>query len=163
MSDRPIAPYDALVPSPLGPLGICLAGGRLTGLQLQPQGAAPAADRDPLAQEVARQLQAYFADPHWRFDLPLALGGTPFQQGVWEQLQAIPPGETLSYGELAALLGSGPRAIGGACRANPCPIVVPCHRVVAAHGLGGYSGARGGTWVDVKTWLLRHEGALPRP
>jgi methylated-DNA-[protein]-cysteine S-methyltransferase len=74
-------------------------------------------------------------------------------------LRSIPPGRTRTYGELASKLGTSARAVGGACRANPCPVVVPCHRVVAANGLGGFAGDTSGRKLEVKRWLLRHEGS----
>ena len=111
-----------------------------------------------LAAAACAQLQAYFRDPRHAFDLPLDRRGTPFQERVWEALAAIPAGEIRTYGSLARLLGSAPRAVGGACRANPLPIVVPCHRVVGVAGPGGYAGESGGGLAAVKRWLLRHEG-----
>jgi methylated-DNA-[protein]-cysteine S-methyltransferase len=112
---------------------------------------------------VLRQLGAYFRDPRFRFDLPMESAGTPFQRRVWEVLRAIPSGETRTYGALAAELGTSPRAVGGACRANPVPLVVPCHRVVAADGLGGFSGATAGPRLAAKRWLLVHEGSIAEP
>lgn len=108
--------------------------------------------------QAKQQMLSYFKRPQSGFDLPLRLKGTAFQQRVWQALQAIPPGEVLTYGDLAALLKSSPRAIGGACRANPAPIIVPCHRVVSRHGMGGYSGDTEGANMDIKLGLLRHEG-----
>ena len=116
------------------------------------------AARGSLAAEAYAQLQAYFHDPRHVFDLPLDRQGTPFRLRVWRALEAIPPGETRTYGALARLLDSAPRAVGGACRANPLPIVVPCHRVVGAAASGGYAGSTGGGLLAVKRWLLRHEG-----
>lgn len=112
----------------------------------------------PAARAAENQLHRYFDDPHSGFKLKLALDGTPFQQRVWKRLVRIPPGKPLSYGELARRLGTGPRAVGGACRANPAPIVIPCHRVVAATGAGGYCGNMRGKFLRAKRWLLRHEG-----
>ncbi|MCP4042152.1 MAG: MGMT family protein, partial [Gammaproteobacteria bacterium] len=83
--------------------------------------------------------------------------GTDHQLRVWNALGEIPPGETMTYGELARHLGSGPRAVGNACRSNPVPIVVPCHRVVSATGLGGFMGDTAGEPMAIKSWLLRHE------
>lgn len=103
-------------------------------------------------------MQRYFSDPAWVFDLPLDLQGTDFQRTVWAQLQRIPAGTSTTYGQLAQALNTSPRAVGNACRANPCPIVVPCHRVVAAGGVGGYAGRTGGRPLAVKRWLLEHEG-----
>nr|MBP6637063.1 methylated-DNA--[protein]-cysteine S-methyltransferase [Sulfuritalea sp.]MBP7423603.1 methylated-DNA--[protein]-cysteine S-methyltransferase [Sulfuritalea sp.] len=109
---------------------------------------------------AVRQLRAWLADPAFEFGLPLAPAGTHFQRRVWARIAAIPSGQTLSYGEVAAAIGSGPRAVGNACGANPYPIVVPCHRVVAAnHGLGGFARNSGGFLLDIKKWLLRHEHA----
>ena len=109
---------------------------------------------------VREQLMAYFEDGSYAFELPLDLQGTAFQIRVWEALREISPGCTVTYGALAGQLGTGARAIGGACRANPCPIVVPCHRVVAGRVLGGFAGDSSGRKLAVKRWLLRHEGAL---
>ncbi len=107
-------------------------------------------------------LEAYFRDP---MDCgpapPMAARGTPFQQRVWRALCHLPPGRVLTYGEMARCLGTGARPLGGACRANPCPILVPCHRVVARRGLGGYAGGVDGERLGIKRWLLQHEGALP--
>ena len=110
----------------------------------------------PVLTAARQQIEDYFDGRRRRFDLPLALEGTSFQQMVWAALQRIPYGEVLNYGALAAQLGSAPRPVGGACARNPLPIIVPCHRVVAADGsLGGYSGLNG---VDTKRVLLALEG-----
>jgi len=113
----------------------------------------------PLAREVVRQLRAYLADAHHRFDVPLAAEGSLYQGRVWRALRRIPSGHVWTYGRLAQYLGSGPRAVGGACGANPIPVVIPCHRVVAAGGIGGYTGSVGDTPLAIKRWLLAHEGA----
>ncbi|WP_284155367.1 methylated-DNA--[protein]-cysteine S-methyltransferase [Sulfuricystis multivorans] len=113
-----------------------------------------------LAKEAVRQLRAYLKDPRFLFSLPLALAGTAFQRRVWAGITTIPAGATQTYGELARTLGSSPRAVGNACGANPYPLVIPCHRVVAAGGkLGGFARQRGGFLLEVKRWLLAHEGA----
>ena len=113
---------------------------------------------DPLIAEALAQLKSYFEGGLTAADaLPLRCIGTPFQRRVWDELRAIAPGTTRSYRQLAAQLGSSARAVAGACRANDFPIVIPCHRVVGEHGLGGYCGATEGPWLDVKRWLLRHE------
>uniref|UniRef100_A0A450XTL6 methylated-DNA--[protein]-cysteine S-methyltransferase n=1 Tax=Candidatus Kentrum sp. MB TaxID=2138164 RepID=A0A450XTL6_9GAMM len=106
---------------------------------------------------VIDQLKHYFDDPCWRFRLPLASGGTPFQKRVWQSLLSIPPGETRSYGRVATELHTSARAVGNACRVNPIPIVIPCHRVVGAYGSGGYMGSREGRPLATKQWLLSHE------
>lgn len=113
----------------------------------------------PLAAETARQLRAYLADPDFEFSLPLEPSGSAFQRRVWRRIAAIPRGRTETYGEVAKAIHSAPRAVGGACGANPFPLVVPCHRVVAAGGgLGGFARERGGFLLTVKRWLLVHEG-----
>jgi methylated-DNA-[protein]-cysteine S-methyltransferase len=152
--------YQAVLNFPFAPVGISLSKGRLRALDylLRPQheyrekvsGMIP----------VINAIQAYLEDPKHKFDLALILEGTPFQHRVWRALQAIPSGSTMTYGALAQEIGSGARAVGNACRANPCPLIVPCHRVVAVSGLGGFAGERGGEKLEIKRWLLRHEGVL---
>ena len=110
----------------------------------------------PLLATAADQLDAYFAGRLTQFDLPLRPAGSGFDLRVWAAMQQIPHGQTRRYGELAMEVGSGPRAIGGACGRNPIPIVIPCHRVLASGGLGGYSGGAG---LATKRALLALEGA----
>jgi methylated-DNA-[protein]-cysteine S-methyltransferase len=110
----------------------------------------------PLTAKLYRQLMSYFALPSFKCDFPLLLG-TPFQLRVWRAIYDIPFGETRTYGQLATLLGSGARAVANACGANPLPIIIPCHRVVAKSGIGGFmQGKKNG--LLVKHWLLRYEG-----
>ncbi|HEV7371062.1 methylated-DNA--[protein]-cysteine S-methyltransferase [Arenibaculum sp.] len=140
------------IDSPFGPLTLTASNGALTSLGWGP--VAPEG-RDPVLEEAARQIEAYFAGRRTDFDLPLRPAGTPFRLRVWEAMSAIPYGRTRSYGEIARELGSAARAVGGACGANPIPIVIPCHRVLAAGGReGGYSGQGG---LVTKHWLLGHE------
>ncbi|HEY5789123.1 MAG TPA: methylated-DNA--[protein]-cysteine S-methyltransferase [Gammaproteobacteria bacterium] len=159
MPQPPTEPaYSAVVASPVGPLGIVTAGGAVTDLDFLPARHPLQAASGALAATAARQLARYFDDPEAPFELPLHERGTPFQRRVWAALRAIPCGQVRSYGALAAALGSGPRAVGGACRANPVVIVTPCHRVIAAGGrLGGFAGASAGAPLDCKRWLLAHE------
>ena len=146
------------VESPVGPLTITAEGGAITRVDFGAGGSRSAGGNTLLA-EAARQLTAYFDGSLRVFDLPIAPRGTPFRLRVWAAMQAIPYGETRSYGALAQALGTAPRAVGGACGANPIPLVVPCHRVVGTGGgLGGFSGGAG---CDTKRHLLAHERALP--
>lgn len=140
------------IESPLGDLLLSSMDGTLTELAW----GRGAADRsDALLDETARQLGAYFAGRLQRFDLPLNPFGTPFRQAVWSAMLAIPYGGTVTYGGMARVLGSAPRAVGGACGANPIPIIIPCHRVLASGGApGGYSGQGG---LETKAWLLALE------
>ena len=114
----------------------------------------------PVLENAVDQLKAYFAEQLSEFDLPLAPPGSPFQQRVWSAMCEIPHGETWTYGQLAARAGTAPRAVGGAWqRANPIPIIIPRHRVLAANGRGGYSG-RGG--LKTKSALLDLENRKAR-
>lgn len=153
-------PTDYAAVVALGPLtvGVVVRDDVVTGIDLLPGAHAPRIAGAGLAAEVAAQIRRYAEQPAVAFDLPLRLEGTEFQRRVWRALVQIPPGQTCSYGALAAELGSSARAVGGACRANPIPLIVPCHRVVAAHGLGGFAGQTAGAQLSIKTWLLRHEG-----
>jgi methylated-DNA-[protein]-cysteine S-methyltransferase len=148
--------------SPIGRLLLTSDGMALTGLYMEPSrkaqstdGAAADGTAPPLAMAV-RQLSEYFAGSRRRFDLPLRLEGTVFQQRVWRELTEIPYGETWSYGQLAARIGkpTASRAVGLANGRNPISILVPCHRVIGADGsLTGYGGG-----LARKQWLLAHEG-----
>lgn len=123
-------------------------------------GATPLSGPDnPLARRAASQIRAYFERADTVFDLPLSLAGTAFQRRVWDGIRRIAPGTVWTYGQLAASIGGVPRAVGQACGSNPAPLAVPCHRVVAANGLGGFAHHAGeGFFREVKRWLLRHEG-----
>ena len=140
-------------------LGVLCNNDEILGIDfLSPRPAL--APKSPLAKEAVRQLRAYLIDPSFEFGLPLAPTGTAFQRRVWHGIAAIPWGETRSYGELAQSIRSAPRPVGGACGANPYPVVVPCHRVVTSGGgLGGFARQRGGLLLDIKRWLLAHENA----
>ena len=155
--------FQACLRAPFATLGITATGAHVTGIRfLSPAVPARAPAKGSVAHLACVQLQAYLENSRFTFELPLMLGGTRHRLAVWEAMQRIPPGKTRSYGELAQELRSSPRAVGGACGANPIPIVVPCHRVIAAHrALGGFMGARDdGFELDIKRWLLGHEGAL---
>ncbi|KAB2924409.1 MAG: methylated-DNA--[protein]-cysteine S-methyltransferase [Dechloromonas sp.] len=156
------APFQTIVAAPGFALGVRCDADEVTGIEfLEPQPAL--VPQTALAAETARQLEAWLADPAFVFGLPLRPAGTAFQRRVWAEIAAIPCGRTLTYGEVARHLHNAPRAVGQACGANPYPVVVPCHRVVAsAGGLGGFARERGGFLLDVKRWLLGHEGSLPR-
>ena len=143
--------------SPVGRLGLMGEGDALTALILPNQPVPLIAEREtPVLRETQKQLAAYFAGKLRAFDIPLRLEGTPFRMRVWEELQRIPYGQVLSYGELARRIGQphAARAVGGANHHNPIAILVPCHRVIAADGtLGGYGGG-----LDLKRTLLTLEG-----
>lgn len=156
--------FQAVVAVPGFCLGISANADQVTGIEFLP----PQPELAPtglLAGEAVRQLRLWLDDPTYVFSLPLQPAGTPFQRRVWQQIAAIPCGATRSYGELAKTLATAPRAVGQACGANPYPVVVPCHRVVAASkglndGLGGFSRQGGGFLLDIKRWLLAREGKV---
>ena len=149
--------YQAVVAAPLFCVGVRCDEFEIHALEYLSPG-REVAPVNALAAEVARQLRAYFADAGFDFGLPLRPSGTTFQRRVWEEIARIPKHQTRSYGELAKALHNAPRAVGQACGANPFPIVVPCHRVIASGGaLGGFARERGGFMLDVKRWLLVHE------
>jgi methylated-DNA-[protein]-cysteine S-methyltransferase len=139
------------------------AGVRATGWRLDPRGAS--VEPDEMVQAVLGQLREYFAGQRREFDLPLDLPELePVTAAVLHTLaMTVGYGETITYGELAQRSGTGvpARAIGAIMGANPVPIIIPCHRVVASDGLGGYSGGEPGKGIETKRWLLENEGALP--
>ena len=154
----PAATYQAIVAAPGFALGVRCDDEEIIAIEFIPPHPeqAPAT---PLAAEAVRQLRAWLADPAFTFGLPLRPSGTTFQRRVWAEIAAIPCGTTRSYGQLAKNLKNAPRAVGQACGANPFPLVVPCHRVIASDGgLGGFDRHGGGFLLDVKRWLLHHEG-----
>ncbi len=113
------------------------------------------------ANEVFSQLANYVNDPKFNFSLPLKYTGSTHQLNVWNTMLSIRSGEALSYGEVARLIKSSPRAVGGACGKNPLPIFIPCHRIIAAKGqLGGFNSGNLDLGLKIKKWLLEHEGLI---
>jgi methylated-DNA-[protein]-cysteine S-methyltransferase len=153
------ADFDTVIDLPFGPFGIRTAGGSISELVFLPPGTPVKPPASETGRVATAALQRWIEAPDQPFPLPLLECGTAFQRRVWAEIRAIPAGQTRSYGQLSARLGSAARAVGQACGANPYPLVVPCHRVTSASGLGGFANARGGWLLDVKRWLLRHEGA----
>lgn len=161
--------FSAIVAAPFGAIGIRTEGSSETLrvrelVYLAPHFAEKDA-QDPLAQQAAEQLARYFADPDFAFSLPLAEVGSAYQQRVWQAISAIARGSVRTYGQVAKQIGSAPRAVGQACGANWFPLLIPCHRVTAASGLGGFSNSddEHGFHLSVKRWLLLHEGASSAP
>jgi len=152
------AAFQAKLPTPFALLGIRTGGGVLTEIVFLPKAGGALAPQDRLAARACAQIERYLDDAEFRFDLPLATLGTPFQRRVWAKIAAIGPGRTRRYGEIARELRSAPRAVGQACGENRFPLVIPCHRVVAAGGIGGFAHHGGGFHLSVKRWLLAHEG-----
>ena len=155
--------YSAILPAPFAALGVVTAQNHLTAIDFLPVATPAQAPQDELTCEVCRQLELYLRDPHHCFELPLALSGTAFQRRVWESIARIPAGASLSYAALARQLGSGARAVANACGANALPVVIPCHRVVASNGIGGFLRGCDTASLDIKQWLLNHERSQPSP
>ena len=152
---------DALINTPFGAVAISSSDGQLA-IELL---ALPACSHvqvtktssDPLVVQACKQVLQYLQQPVAKFDLPFTQQGTAFQQRVWQAIASIPLGKVRTYGELAREIGSGPRAVANACGANKLPLLVPCHRVVAQHGLGGFMQGKANGLL-IKQWLLKHEG-----
>ena len=152
---------QAVIATPFGRIALSTEGENISRIDFLPSDAELIAANNPLLGEAARQIAAYFAEPKFVFDLPYQLHGTPHQLKVWQAIADIPAGEVLSYAAIAHQIPSAPRAIGGACGRNPIPVIIPCHRVVAAKGLGGFNANRNGLdWLPIKRWLLQHEGVV---
>lgn len=149
--------YDAIIDAPFAALGIRLTNGMLSSIDFLSAGTTNSDARTLAAEAVKVQLLAYLQSAKTPLDFPITPSGTVFQQRVWRAMQGIPSGSTLTYAELAQRVGSGARAVANACGANPIPIVIPCHRVVARHGLGGFMGGREAHALSIKHWLLDHE------
>lgn len=149
--------FDAVIAAPFGRVGFMLDGDAIVDISFLDNNTPLSPPRSAQARKVTRVLRSYFSNPDVSFRVPLKLLGTTFQQRVWRALQRIPAGRTLSYGVLARKLDTSARAVGNACRANPVPIIVPCHRVVASNGMGGFMGKRSGSPLSLKHWLLAHE------
>jgi methylated-DNA-[protein]-cysteine S-methyltransferase len=149
--------FQAKLDTPLALVGVRTEGDELAEVVYLPRSAGAMAPANALAERACAQIEKYVADPGYRFKLPLKHVGTDFHRRVWEQIAAIPRGQTRTYGDLARALRSAPRAVGQACGTNYFPLVIPCHRVVAAAGIGGFANSRGGYLLEIKRSLLAHE------
>lgn len=154
------ARFSAVVAFPVMRVGVRTDGESVAEIRYLAPEIAEVAPRDALSERAVRQLQRYRDDPDAPFDLPIAPKGTAFQLRVWAALKRIPRGTALTYGGLAREIGGVARAVGQACGENRLPIVIPCHRVVAANGIGGFAHSRGGYLIEAKRWLLVHERAI---
>jgi methylated-DNA-[protein]-cysteine S-methyltransferase len=149
--------YDAILDAPPCRLGAVFTGDALTRLDFLPVDTPVSGRLDSRARHLANELDAYWGNPAHEFDLLFEPAGTLFQLRVWRTLMSIPAGQPTTYSALAKQLSTAARAVGQACGSNPLPILIPCHRVLAANGLGGFMHASSGAPLDVKTWLLAHE------
>lgn len=143
--------------TPFGQITLSASEYYLLGIDLFNAQTGAESQLSPITQQLSTELNDFFVQAHNTWSIPLMYKGTDFQQKVWQYLRNIPIGETRSYSEVANALNTSARAVGNACRANPFPIVVPCHRVVSKSGLGGFAGKSDGHEMTVKQWLLDHE------
>ena len=148
------------VPTPVGDISVYIRNEKVVQVDYASRTRATSKKLSPCAARIKKQIQSYFQSAAHKFDLPLETDGTDFQKRVWRLLRTIPTGKTLTYGEIAKRLHTSPRAVGNACRTNPVPLIVPCHRVVAKEGIGGFGGKTEGANISRKRWLLNHEGAI---
>jgi methylated-DNA-[protein]-cysteine S-methyltransferase len=151
--------YDVVLGFPKMKVAVATHEGRVVGIRYLPPSVAESPPTNALAERAARQLERYRGDPDAKFDLPLLIEGTEFQRRVWDVMCSIPRGKTLTYGEVARRLEGEARVVGQACGDNRLPIVIPCHRVVAADGIGGFSHTTSGYLIEAKRWLLMHESS----
>lgn len=149
--------FEYILPSPIGMLGLNVSSNGIQCLSYIMKHAEVKLPKDGLPLNVYQQINEYFELVRTEFDLPIDIMGTIFQKRVWEKVGKIAYGKSLTYGEIAKAISSGPRAVGNACRSNPIPIIIPCHRVVKKTGIGGYCGSLTGKEIQQKDWLLRHE------
>ena len=150
--------YDAVIAAPFGAVGISVRGVQVS-IDLLTQQSAEKTATHKLVVSLSQQVAHYLDNAKHEFNIPLMHKGTSYQRRVWQAISAIPRGQVLTYSDIAAQIGSGPRAVANACGANHLPLVIPCHRVVAKSGLGGFmNGADGG--LEIKKWLLKHEGIV---
>ena len=149
--------FQTLFNAPFGPIMLHADEHGVQEIELFPTSSNSTSRSSAILKQLEQQLTAYFSNAQIQWDIPLPIKGTNFQQRVWRYMQAIPVGETRSYGEVAKALNSSAQAVGNACRANHFPIVIPCHRIVSKSGLGGFAGQTEGNEVTVKQWLLNHE------
>lgn len=149
--------YQARLLTPFAVLGVRCSQFALTSVDFLPVDTPSLPPQTELANTACEAIRSYLQDPAELDSLPLAAAGTAFQQKVWQAISRIPPGQTRTYGQLALEIGSGPRAVANACGANPIPLFVPCHRVVAHKGLGGFMRGTAADALATKRWLLAHE------
>lgn len=151
--------------SQLGNLELEIEAGKLTSLSISNSKCISTAtinsENDAInmqVNDIKQKLKHYFSAATSISSVALQPTGTSFQKSVWNELCKIPLGETRTYGEIAKKLNSSARAVGNACRKNPIAIIIPCHRVISATGIGGYAGKKEGKQLNIKRWLLNHEG-----
>ena len=152
--------YQTCISAPFGYVCICSSTDYVTRIELLASKAPSNSRLNKFAKEAREQVRAYLKNSAFKFDLPIDINGSAYRKQVWSEIVKIPAGETRTYGDIAILMGSSARAVGGACGDNVLPILIPCHRVVARADLGGFMHSSDGFSLKVKCWLLNHEGGL---
>jgi len=142
---------------PLGNIRLSVEDEKLIQLEFASETAELSAPADEISKHIIHQIKKYLSNPAHGFEVECAAKGTAFQRKIWQALSEIPSGKTLTYAELARKLKTSPRAIGQACRKNPIPLIVPCHRIVGTSNQGGYAGKQTGRMMEIKSILLKHE------
>ncbi len=151
--------FDFILKTPIGHLGIQCKNEKVSAICFLEKSIVPlpSAKQSKNVRKIAKKIEDFFDTPVCLKDIEVLLEGTPFQKKVWQAIRQIPLGQKKTYGELAKKLNTSARAVGMACRTNPVPLIIPCHRVVGASGIGGFSGFVQGSMVAIKEWLLDHE------
>lgn len=152
------ADFDAVVALPCAAVGVRVRDAAIAEIAFLPVDAPARRPAGGVAALACEQIRAYVDDPAHCIDVPLRIEGTEFQRRVWEAIARIPSGATRTYAELARDVGGTARAVGQACGDNRLPLAIPCHRVVASRGLGGFAHRADGAMLEVKRWLVAHEG-----
>ena len=152
--------YQTCISAPFGYICVCSSTDYVSRIELLASKVPSNSRLNKFAKEAREQVKAYLKNSAFKFDLPIDINGSVYRKQVWSEIAKIPSGETRTYGDIAILMGSSARAVGGACGDNVLPILIPCHRVVAQAELGGFMHSSVGFSLKVKWWLLNHEGGL---
>ena len=152
--------YQTCISAPFGYVCVYSSTNYVTRLALLASKVPSNSRLNKFAKEAREQVKAYLKNSAFKFDLPIKITGSAYRKLVWNEIVKIPARETRTYGDIATLVGSSARAVGGACGDSVLPILIPCHRVVARAGLGGFMHSSGGFSLKVKWWLINHEGGL---
>jgi methylated-DNA-[protein]-cysteine S-methyltransferase len=152
--------FDLVMEFPAMRIGVRIEGKLVSEICFLPRSVALRKPGNALARKAMKQFERYLQNPRTKFNLPHAERGTAFQRRVWGVIETIPSGRTLTYGQVAKQLRTGPRPVGQACGANWFPLLVPCHRVLGSGHIGGFGNHGEGFHLEIKRWLLEHEKAI---
>lgn len=150
--------FDVVIDMPFCRFGLRFESGQLIETEFLPENYPLKAAESAAARHAVQQIEQYLKTPDSVFEIEVDIRGTEFQKSVWKIMSQIPAGAVKTYGEVAQILCSSPRAVGNACRRNHLPLIIPCHRIVSRSGIGGFTGQAEGEMPDIKRKILRHEG-----